>query len=69
LLDGIRAVDAVAALLPVAKADPDEDVRIAACHALGTFGDSTAQPTLQYIAQNDASGLVRDMANIALRRM
>ena len=69
LLDGMRAIDAVAALIPVSNADADEDVRIAACHALGTFGDSSAQATLQFIAQNDASSLVRDMATIALRRV
>jgi hypothetical protein len=69
LLDGMRAVDAAAALIPVAKSDPDEDVRIAASHALGTLGDVSAQATLQFIAQNDASSLVRDAATIALRRL
>jgi hypothetical protein len=69
LLDGMAAKDSVASVMQLAKADGDEDVRIAACHALATFGDVTAQATLQYIAQNDASSLVRDMATIALLRM
>jgi HEAT repeat protein len=69
LLDEMHQSSAVAGVIGLAKGDPDEDVRINACHALGTFGDATAQPTLQWIAQNDASGRVRDMATIALRRM
>jgi hypothetical protein len=69
LLDEMRQSSAVAGVIGLAKGDQDEDVRINACHALGTFADPSAQPTLQFIAQNDASSRVRDMAEIALRRM
>jgi HEAT repeat protein len=69
LLDEMRQSSAVAGVIGLAKGDQDEDVRINACHALGTFGDASAQPTLQWIAQNDTSSRVRDMAEIALRRM
>jgi hypothetical protein len=44
-------------------------VRIIACHALGTFGNTADQATLQYIVAHDSSGLVQDMATIALLRM
>jgi hypothetical protein len=47
----------------------DEDVRIAACHALGAFRNTQDMATLQYIATNDSSSLVRDMATIALQRL
>jgi len=69
LLDEMDATAADAAVLALAKGDPDEGVRIIACHAMGTFGNSADMPTLQYIAQNDSSTLVRDMATIALLRM
>jgi HEAT repeat protein len=69
LLDAMNVKTSVAAMIALAKGDADEDVRLNACHALGTFGDSSAQPSLQYIALNDASSLVRDMATIALLRM
>ncbi len=73
LMDEMHLSSAFAGVLGLAKGDPDEDVRLSACHAIGTFGptlagsDSTsAQATLTFIVQNDSSGLVRDMANIAL---
>jgi hypothetical protein len=66
LLDEMHQSSAVAAVIGLAKGDSDTTVRLAACHALGTFGDNSAQPTLEAIATNDSSGLVRDMANIAL---
>ena len=59
LLDSMDIVAADAAILALAKGDADEDVRIIACHALGTFGNSADMATLQYIATNDSSGLVR----------
>ena len=69
LLDSLRASESVAAMIALAKGDNDDDVRISACHALGAFQDKSAQPTLEYLAQNDPNGLVRDMALIALRRL
>jgi hypothetical protein len=69
LLDSMDVVAADAAILALAKGDADVYVRIIACHALGTFGNSADMATLQYIATNDSSGLVKDMANIALLRL
>jgi hypothetical protein len=69
LLDEMNQASAVAGVIGLAKADPDATVRLNACHALGTFGDASAKPSLEYIAANDASSLVRDMATIALLRM
>jgi HEAT repeat protein len=69
LLDDMHAVDSAAAVLVLAKSDSDVDVRIAACHALGTFGDTSAFNALTAIATNDSSSLVRDMAQIALRQL
>jgi len=69
LLEDLRAKDTVASVITLAQTDPDLGVRIAACHALGVFQDSSAQSALQGIATNDASTLVRDAANIALRRL
>jgi hypothetical protein len=73
LMDEMHLSSAFAGVLGLAKGDPDEDVRLSACHAIGTFGptlsgsdSSSAQATLTSIVQNDSSGLVRDMANIAL---
>lgn len=69
LLEDLHAKDTVASVMTLAQSDADVDVRIAACHALGVFQDASAQSTLQNIAQNDASTLVRDAATIALRRL
>jgi len=69
LLEDLRAKDTVASVITLAQTDPDATVRIAACHALGVFQDSSAQSALQTIAANDASTLVRDAATIALRRL
>jgi HEAT repeat protein len=69
LLDEMRAQAAVAALVTVAQRDADVQVRIAACHALGSIGDTSAQPALTTISTNDPSTLVRDMALIALQEL
>ncbi len=69
LMDEMHLSSAVASVIGLAKGDPDANVRLISCHALGTFGDTAAQPTLVWISQNDTSGLVRDMANIALLMM
>jgi hypothetical protein len=66
LLDDMHATDAASAVLVLARTDADVDVRIASCHALGTFGDSAASNALTSISTNDTSSLVRDMAQIAL---
>lgn len=69
LLEDLRAKDTVASVISLAQNDTDINVRIAACHALGVFRDSSASSALQNIANNDASTLVRDAAVIALRRL
>ena len=66
LLDQMHAHDAGPALLQLAKHDSDVDVRIAACHALGSIGDTGAKTALMAIATNDSSSLVRDVAAIAV---
>ncbi len=69
LLGSMRAKDTVAGVMNIARNDPDEGVRLSACHALGLFGDASAKSTLSAIADSDTSGLVRDQAKIALRRL
>jgi hypothetical protein len=69
LLDAMHGRDAIATVNTLAKSDPDANVRAAACHALGAFGDASVRATLEGIAQGDANGLVRDQAQIALRRL
>jgi HEAT repeat protein len=69
LLDEMRGKDAIAGVLSLVQSDPDVDVRIAASHALGNFGDASARPVLTTVSTNDASSLVRDMALIALRQL
>jgi HEAT repeat protein len=69
LLDGMRAADSVASVTSLAKGDPNADVRAAACHALGALRDASARAVLEDLAQHDADGLVRDQAQIALRRL
>lgn len=69
LLEGLHAKDTVASVMALAQSDADVQVRIAACHALGSFRDASARSTLQNLAQNDANTLVRDAATIALRRL
>jgi hypothetical protein len=73
LMDEMRLSSAFAGVLALAKGDSDDGVRLAACHAIGSFGaslsgsdSSSAQATLTFIAQNDSNTRVRDMANIAL---
>jgi HEAT repeat protein len=69
LLEDLHAKDTVASVISLAQNDTDVNVRINACHALGSFRDSSASSALQNIANNDASTLVRDAATIALRRL
>jgi HEAT repeat protein len=64
-----HAKEAVVGLLNLAKTDPDAQVRLAACHALGMAGDGSLRGELEAISKNDQDGFVRDMATIALRRL
>lgn len=64
-----QAVDQADKLVALAQNDPSEDVRIAAAHSLGALHAASARSALESIAQKDASGLVRDQAKIALRRL
>jgi HEAT repeat protein len=76
LMDEMNLSSSVAGVMALASGDSDPTVRLAACHALGTFGPSISgstlnnlRATLETIAQSDSSGLVQDMANIALLRL
>ena len=69
LLDEMHATDAVAGVLTLAQSDPDAEVRLVACHALGSFGDSSVKSALDSIATSDASLQVRDQAHIASLRL
>lgn len=69
LLETFRVKDSVQSLVAIARNDADPEVRLAACHALGVLGDSSARTTLEAIFATDSSSLVRDQAQIALRRM
>jgi HEAT repeat protein len=69
VLDALQAKDAVVAVAAVAQNDSNAGVRAAACHALGTFGDTSAFPVLQHLASSDPDMFVRDQANIAIRRL
>ena len=64
-----RATDQVGKLIDLAKGDADAEVRLAAAHSLGALHDASARAALEDIAQKDSSGLVRDQARIALRRL
>jgi HEAT repeat protein len=67
VLEDLHAKDTVASVITLAQSDADANVRMAACHALGVFGDPSAKTPLQTVAQNDSNSFVRDAANIALR--
>jgi hypothetical protein len=69
LLDHGRTKEGVGQLLGLAKSDVDSEVRLAACHALGSIGDVSARVALEEIARSDANGLVRDQARIAAKRL
>ena len=64
-----RTKDAVGALVAQVKAEPDANARGAMAHALGQLGDAAARSVLEDLAQNDANGLVRDLARISLRQL
>lgn len=64
-----RAADQVGKLIELAQSDANAEVRLSACHALGGLHDASARAALEGIAANDANGLVKDQARIALRRL
>jgi HEAT repeat protein len=69
VLDELNAKDAIAAVAAAAKKDADAGVRAEACHALGTFGDSSVQSLLTSLSTSDPDQFVRDQALIALKRI
>jgi HEAT repeat protein len=77
VLDARGASSAIAPILASAQSDADAGVRAAACHAVGSIAvrspgmfDTTSLTTaLLAISQNDSDGFVRDMAQIAIRRL
>jgi hypothetical protein len=71
LLDemGAGAADAAQAVLQVAQNDPNSEVRLVACHALGSFGDASVAGALLSISQNDPVLQVKDQARIANLRL
>jgi HEAT repeat protein len=69
IMDALNTRDAVAPVTAAAQNDSDARVRAIACHALGTFGNSSVLTTLQNISQNDPDTFVRDQATIAIRRL
>ncbi|WP_394825220.1 HEAT repeat domain-containing protein [Pendulispora albinea] len=69
VLDTLQAKGSVASVIALAKSDPDPEVRLSACHALGVFHDPSARPVLEQIAASDSNSFVRDQARIALRRL
>jgi len=69
VLDALDATDTLTAVAAAAQNDADAGVRAVACHALGTFGNSSALPLLQNLAANDPDVFVQDQANIAIRRL
>ena len=64
-----RAKDAVGAMIALAQNDASADVRGAACHTLGLLGDAAARPALEKLAASDSNSFVRDLAQIALRKL
>ncbi|MBX3219725.1 MAG: HEAT repeat domain-containing protein [Labilithrix sp.] len=68
LLGHLRAPEGVDGLLGLAR-DPEANVRNAACHSLGALHDPRARGVLEDLAKNDPDTLVRDQAQIALRRL
>jgi HEAT repeat protein len=69
VLDALNAKDTVAAVAAVAQNDTDPTVRAMACHALGTFGDSSVLAVLTKLQSSDPNTFVRDQAQIALQRL
>lgn len=68
ILGNLRAPSSVEPLIGLAK-DPDANVRNAACHALGQLRDGRARGVLEDLKRQDPDRLVRDQAEMALRRL
>jgi hypothetical protein len=68
LIGSYRMKTGIDALIGLAK-DPDANVRNAACHSLGDLKDPKARDVLTDVVAHDTDGLVRDQAQIALRRL
>lgn len=68
LLGAMRAKDSVDGLIALTS-DGDAAVRNAAAHALGQIRDGRARPALERLKASDPDRLVRDQAEIALRRL
>lgn len=68
VLGALRVKDSVDGLLALTH-DASADVRNAACHALGQIGDARARATLEAVRTSDPDTLVRDQADMALRRL
>lgn len=68
LLGSMRARDSVDGLIALTK-DPDANVRNAACHSLGQIRDGRARGALEQVKATDPDRLVRDQADMALRRL
>jgi HEAT repeat protein len=69
LLDAMGATDAAEAVLKLAQTDPDSEVRLVSCHALGAIGDPSMVSELQAISTNDTNQQVQDQAAIAVLRL
>ena len=69
VLDALDVADAVAPVTAAAQNDADPRVRAVACHALGTFGNSSVLPVLAKLSQSDTDAFVRDQATIAMLRL
>ena len=68
LLGSMRAKDSVDGLIALTK-DGDASVRNSAAHSLGQIRDGRARPALEALKANDPDRLVRDQADMALRRL
>lgn len=69
LLDTMGATDAADAVLKLAQTDPDSEVRLVSCHALGAIGDPSMASALEEISSNDTNLQVQDQARIAALRL
>ena len=69
ILDALDAKDSVTAVAAVAQNDADAGVRAVACHALGTFGNSSVTSLLTALMNGDPDTFVQDQAAIALKRL
>jgi hypothetical protein len=69
LLETLVATDSAEAVLTLAQSDPNSEVRLVSCHALGVIGDASMASDLLAISQHDANPQVQDQARIASVRL